>query len=105
MERPRLLACPERKSAMSKRFCLYTVLVLGVLLAAGMGLTAGNAPARATLGLSFNAKSAPHIVITRYPIPSGPPMGVTLGPAGNVWFSESTGTKLGRVTPEGVVTE
>jgi uncharacterized repeat protein (TIGR01451 family) len=39
------------------------------------------------------------------PTPNGQPSKLTAGPDGNVWFTESAGNAIGRVTPAGVVTE
>src|SRR5262245_53933133 len=33
------------------------------------------------------------------------PSGITAGPDGNLWFTESYGLAIGRITPQGVVTE
>ncbi len=33
------------------------------------------------------------------------PHGITAGPDGNLWFTEETGNRIGRITPLGVVTE
>jgi len=46
-------------------------------------------------------------VITEFQIPtraSGPSSIVT-GPDGNLWFTETTGDRIGRITPSGVITE
>jgi virginiamycin B lyase len=45
-------------------------------------------------------------VITEFrtPTPWSQPGALTLGPDGNIWFTESTG-KIGRITPAGVITE
>jgi virginiamycin B lyase len=33
------------------------------------------------------------------------PCGITLGPDGNIWFTECGGNNIGRVTPAGSITE
>jgi streptogramin lyase len=45
--------------------------------------------------------------ITRYPTqsPSSEPIGLTVGPEGNVWFTELHGDAIGRITPAGTITE
>ena len=46
-------------------------------------------------------------VITEFSIgisPNADPFGITAGPDGNLWFTESAG-RIGRITPSGVVTE
>ncbi len=49
--------------------------------------------------------------ITEFPLPTHcesplgcEPFGITAGPDGNLWFTESQGNKIGRITPAGVVT-
>jgi uncharacterized repeat protein (TIGR02543 family) len=36
---------------------------------------------------------------------NGAPYGIAAGPDGNLWFTESGGNKIGRITPAGVITE
>ena len=45
--------------------------------------------------------------ITEFPIPTANsnPAEITLGPDGNLWFTEYDGSKIGRVTPAGNITE
>ena len=33
------------------------------------------------------------------------PTGITLGPDGNIWFTEQQANKIGRITPSGTITE
>ena len=33
------------------------------------------------------------------------PAGITVGPDGNIWFTEFSGDKVGKITPQGIVTE
>src|SRR6266700_3918680 len=33
------------------------------------------------------------------------PEGIAKGPDGNLWFTESTGNKIGKITPTGTITE
>lgn len=46
-------------------------------------------------------------VITRFRIPTedANPVGMALGSDGNMWFAERDGNKIGRITPEGVISE
>jgi streptogramin lyase len=59
--------------------------------------TIGNAIGRMTLEGTF----------TVFPLPSGSssPTGITLGPDGNLWFTESNIGQVGRITPQGKITE
>jgi virginiamycin B lyase len=45
--------------------------------------------------------------LTQFPIPTpvSNPLGITLGPDGNLWFTESNAYKIGRITPAGGLTE
>jgi streptogramin lyase len=44
---------------------------------------------------------------TEFPVPHGGPFDMTLGADGNVWFTEeyTSGNRIGRITPAGVVSE
>jgi streptogramin lyase len=56
---------------------------------------------------SVTVLAGPVITITMFPIPtpSSFPVGITAGPDGNLWFTESQPSKIGRITPAGAVTE
>src|SRR5438093_1231840 len=71
-----------------KKNCLWTIATMGLLLAAAV-----TCPAQVTF--------------TEYPVPTPAsfPGRITAGPDGNVWFTESLGNKIGRITPAGVITE
>jgi virginiamycin B lyase len=57
-------------------------------------------------GLAVLATALTAQTITEFPIPSGnSPFDLTLGPDGNLWFTEAQGNRVGRVTPQGVITE
>ena len=45
--------------------------------------------------------------IKEFPVPTPPsqPLSITLGPDGNLWFTEPEGNAIGRITPAGVITE
>ncbi len=57
------------------------------------------------LGATGLAASAPQL--RSFPIPTrdSQPIGIALGPDGNLWFTESRGQKVARITPSGVITE
>jgi streptogramin lyase len=45
-------------------------------------------------------------VFTEYPLPlNSAPFGITAGPDGNLWFTEYSGNKIGKITTAGVVSE
>jgi len=51
--------------------------------------------------------SAHAITVNSFPVPvqySGP-QGITVGPDGNLWFTEAQNNNVGRITPAGVITE
>ena len=39
------------------------------------------------------------------PTAASTPVGITTGPDGNLWFTEHDGNKVGRITPDGTITE
>jgi virginiamycin B lyase len=49
----------------------------------------------------------PNQTVTEFPIPTANSnaFSITLGPDGNLWFTEVGGNKIGRITPAGVITE
>jgi len=55
--------------------------------------------------LVMAAQASP--IITEFPIPSvpGSPLGIAEGPDGNMWFTEQLPNKIGRITPDGRITE
>ena|GEM_PF-3760460 len=59
--------------------------------------------------ISSIARITPTGHVTQFPLdsdynPSVDPFAITAGPDGNVWFTEPTGNRIGRVTPSGVAT-
>jgi virginiamycin B lyase len=53
------------------------------------------------------ATQAPAQSVTEFPLPNANslPSGITLGPDGNLWFTETGANKIGRITTTGVITE
>ena len=52
------------------------------------------------------AAAAPPGDITAYRVPNGGDLhGIAAGPDGNMWFTNSSGNSIGRITPSGTVTE
>lgn len=70
--------------------------MITAVVAAGLGATI--APARA---------ADPVGTITEYPIPtlSSNALGITAGPDGNMWFTESNVSKVAKITTSGLITE
>jgi virginiamycin B lyase len=58
-------------------------------------------------GLVGRARADVPITIAAFPTPtaSAGPESITVGPDGNLWFTEVTANKIGRITPAGVITE
>jgi uncharacterized protein (TIGR03437 family) len=67
-------------------------------------LTAGGT---ITFTGSYSKSPPGGITITEFPVPTAysQPVGITAGPDGNLWFTEFTGNKIGRITPSGTITE
>jgi virginiamycin B lyase len=72
------------------------------VLLLGMSLTLAACQPHAT----STQQNTPH-TITQFAVPTanGGPTGITVGPDGNLWFTEWFGNKIGRLTPAGQVTE
>jgi virginiamycin B lyase len=51
-----------------------------------------------------NSDSAPH-GITTGPSPGTAPFYICVGTDGNLWFTENGGSRIGRITPSGSITE
>src|SRR5947208_6084098 len=56
---------------------------------------------------SASAASAARAQLARFPIPSSrsQPIAITLGPDGNLWFTEQNTSRIARITPGGAITE
>jgi virginiamycin B lyase len=61
----------------------------------------------ATATSSATVADAPLLPVTEFALPTSPsqPQDITVGPDGNLWFTESTGNRVGRITTAGAVTE
>ena len=57
------------------------------------------------LGLLVTGGQAEAVTITEFPLPiaNSGPLGIAPGPDGNVWFTENTGHRFGRITPAGKI--
>ena len=79
--------------------------VAGAVAAALLWLALVVAPAPARHGEAANGAGNPEI--KRFPLPTvdARPLGLTVGPDGNVWFVEFLGNKVGRITRPGHVDE
>lgn len=66
-----------------------------------------SALALCALALAAGASRANAVSVTEYPLPvdNGTPLGIAAGADGNVWFTEIVGSRFGRVTPAGKVTD
>ena len=45
--------------------------------------------------------------MTEFPVPTANSFvwGITAGPRGNLWFTEQSGSRIGRITTDGVINE
>src|SRR5258708_388239 len=85
----------EKSMNMSRlRSSIHRLVVLGTALLFLWSMT--TSPAGAKVGT---------ITESPLPAPSSAPFGITLGPDGKVWFTESSGNKIGRITTSGAITQ
>ncbi len=103
-------AKPAQPSA-SQRFVLIGLAGLVIVaLASGIAWFAVH-QASPTAGIraspTASIPAAPALSITEFPIPtvSSNATGIAAGPNGNLWFTESNGEKIGRISPSGTITE
>jgi streptogramin lyase len=68
--------------------------------------TAGGQAIRVT-DTAWDALMGMAVTTSEFPIPTANsyPGGITAGPDGNLWFTESSGNKIGRITPAGQIDE
>ncbi|MFN2541564.1 MAG: hypothetical protein ABR514_05255, partial [Chthoniobacterales bacterium] len=59
------------------------------------------------MALAVSAAGAAQVRTHSFPIPtpSCQPINIILGPDGNFWFTEQNSSRIGRITPQGVITE
>jgi streptogramin lyase len=80
---------------LSARRRTTATIVAGLLLATVLSIGATGTPAGAATG---------DVTIVADSDDVGSPEGIVDGPDGNVWFADSIGRQIGRITPDGVVT-
>ncbi|MBZ5634919.1 MAG: hypothetical protein LAO55_17495 [Acidobacteriia bacterium] len=92
-----------------RRVTLTTATEMATLGNAFTVQTTTNQPPQVTAGSNqtITIPSAP-VTITEYQVPTLPineALGITTGPDGNLWFTENSANKIGRITTAGVITE
>ena len=65
----------------------------------------GTSTAMAVLRVAPGSPTQVNITEFSVPTASGYPFGIAVGPDGALWFAELSGTKIGRITTAGVITE
>lgn len=65
----------------------------------------GNPTAQGSRGAVGRITPAGTIVEFRGPTPEASPVAIVAGPDGNLWFTEFNANRIGRITPEGLITE
>src|SRR5438445_13525559 len=81
-------------NSVAGRFPRWIAILAAAALAAS-AVVINHAPARAAATLTEVA----------VPTSNSVPEGITLGPDGNLWFTEFEGGQIGRITPSGPVPE
>lgn len=86
---------------MKKFFKLKFTLILVVLVTITAIIIAS------LFGLFVHVNAQTTSLVTEFPLPvsNSVPYGITAGPDGNIWFTEQWGGKIGRITPDGTLTE
>src|SRR5947209_7131769 len=83
---------------MNKLRSLHLRALVVLVLAPALSMLVGRVPlgARAMTG-----------GVTEFPLATSlsSPRGITSGPDGNLWFTEETGNKIGRITPAGTIAQ
>src|SRR5438105_2247050 len=79
------------------------VLTLGFVSSLPASAPVGVAPATPVASAAPGAVG----VIAKFPLPNrlSTPYGITAGPDGNVWFTERYAERIGRISPDGAITE
>lgn len=57
------------------------------------------------VGACLGVAQAQTVTEFSVPTPNAAPWDITVGPDGNLWFTEEEANKIGRITPSGVITE
>ena len=95
-------------AALGARTVLLTTGAEVVTLSGGFTVTqAVNQPPVVSAGANqtITLGSSP-VAFTEYPLPNGgDPREITMGPDGNLWFTEAIANRIGTVTPAGTITE
>ena len=87
-----MVAVKPAKPGASRRFVLLGLAGLVIVaLASGIAWFTAH-PASLTGGIPISTAQSR-------------PLGITAGPDGNLWFTENTGNKIGRISPSGTITE
>ena len=86
---------------------LLAVVLLLAACGSQPGTTSGSPGTTPGAANTPTSGGQPAGTITEFPLPSAnsAPDGITAGPDGNLWFTESQIAKIGRITPGGQITE
>ena len=81
-----------------KRTKLLSTTTLLVIVAMGLALL---------MPIAMTVTASASTSITEYSLPTSTsiPQGITAGPDGNLWFAETNGNRIGKITPSGTLTE
>ena len=98
-----MVAVKPAKQGTSRRFVLLALAGLVVVALASGIVWFTVHQASPTAGIHTSSAGS----ITEFPVPTGKssPEGIAAGPDGNLWFTESGGNKIGRISTSGMITE
>ncbi len=103
-----MVAVKPAKPGASRRFVLLGLAGLVIVaLASGIAWFTAH-PASPTAGINASPTGSIQTSPTGgIPVPTAQsrPLGITAGPGGNLWFTDSGSNKIGRISPSGKITE
>ncbi len=95
--------CIEISGATSSKYTPVEVDVEHTLV---VKVTAKNSGGEGSALSKATHQVKPTGQITEYSLPSGShPLGITAGPDGNLWFTDNSSSKIGKITTSGTITE
>src|SRR5687768_6814166 len=90
---------------MLKKHSLMSAVFIVMSILLSLGTSTGLATSGKALNSIHSVQINPSFVEYQIPTPNSNSNGITIGPDGNIWFTEFEANKIGRMTPDGLFTE